>query len=98
MTTMKCAVYDEGLDAPCVMRATMVRTLFREGEFPTCVYFCKEHGIAHEAVVIDLALKVRHLRERALKGKEEHLVNACDKALIGDELAIDECVEAMDAR
>ena len=94
METMKCTVYDEGLDAPCACSASMVRTVMKDGEFPTCVYYCAEHGDAHGAVVIDVALKIRRLRDWALRRKDEHLVNACDKALLGDELAIDECLKA----
>jgi hypothetical protein len=96
MATTRCSVFDEGLDAPCACSASMVRTVIKDGEFPTCAYYCQEHGDAHGAVVIDVALKIRRLRERALRGKDEHLVNACDRALLGDELAIDECVAEID--
>jgi len=91
----RCSVFDEGLEAQCACSASMVRTVIKDGEFPTCAYYCQEHGDAHGAVAIDVAQDVRRLRERALRQKDEHLVNACDKALLGDELAIDECVAAI---
>jgi len=46
-------------------------------------------------VAIEVAQRVRGVRERALREKDERLINACDKALLGDELAIDECLEAL---
>jgi len=94
-TKQRCSVYDEGLDAQCACSASMVRTVIKDGEFPTCAYYCKEHGDAHGAVVIDVALKIRRLRDRALRSKDEHLVNACAKALLGDEPAIEECMATM---
>jgi len=95
MAKTKCSVFDEGLDAQCACSASMVRTVIKNGEFPTCAYYCKEHGDAHGAVAIDVALKIRRLRDRALRGKDEHRVNACDRALLGDELAIEACVAAI---
>lgn len=95
MTTMRCSVYDEGLDAQCAMRAQMVRTVIKDGEFPTCAYYCQEHGAAHGAVVIDLAEKIRQLHVAAVKAKDEALVNACGKALLGEEQAFNECLEAV---
>jgi len=91
MAKTRCSVFDEGLDAPCACSASMVRTVIQEGCFPTCAYYCQEHGDAHGAVLIDLADKVRVARARALSERDEHLVNVIDRALLGDELAIDEC-------
>ena len=95
MAKTKCSVFDEGLDAQCACSASMVRTVIQDGEFPTCAYYCQEHDDAHDAVAIDVALKIRRLRERALRGKDEHRINACDRALLGDELAIEACVAAI---
>jgi hypothetical protein len=95
MVKTRCSVFDEGLDAQCTTPATMVRIATRDGSFPTCAYYCQEHGEDHGAVVIDVALRIRRLRDRALRRKDEHQVHACDQALLGDELAIDECVDAI---
>ena len=95
MAKTRCSVFDEGLDAQCACSVSMVRTVIKDGEFPTCAYYCKEHGDAHGVVAIEVALKIRCLRDRALCGKDEHRVNACDRALLGDELTIDECVNAI---
>jgi len=56
MAKTRCSVFDEGLDAQCAFAASMVRTVIRDGEFPTCAYYCKEHGDAHGAVAIDVVL------------------------------------------
>ena len=95
MAKQKCSVFDEGLDAPCVVSATMVRTVVQECHFPTCAYYCAEHGDAHGAVVVEIAQKIRRLWERALRAKNEPLINACERALLGHELSIDECVAAI---
>ena len=95
MAKTRCSVFDEKLDAQCACSTSMVRTIIQNGEFPTCAYYCQEHGDAHGAVAIDVALKIRRLRERALRGKDEHRINACDRALLGDELAIEACVAAI---
>ena len=93
MAKVRCSIFDEGLDAPCACSATMVRTVIKDGEFPTCAYYCQEHGDAHGAVAIAVAHDVRCIRARALREKDEHLVKVCDRALLGDELAINECIE-----
>ena len=95
MARMQCSVFDECLDSQCVVTSTMVRTVIKDGSFPTCAYYCQEHGDGHGAVAIDVAVRIRRLRERALRRKDEHLVNAADRALLGDELAIDECLGAV---
>ena len=92
MAKTRCSVFDEGLDAQCACSGSMVRTVIKDREFPTCAYYCQEHGDVHGAIAIDAALKIRRLRDRALRGHDEHRINACDKALLGDELAIDECM------
>jgi len=95
MAKTRCSVFDEGLDAQCACSASMVRTVIKDGEFPTCAYYCKEHNNAHSTMAIEVALKIQRLRDRALRSKDEHRVNACDRALFGDELTIDECVNAI---
>src|SRR5262245_30180982 len=92
MQKIRCAIFDEGLDAQCACLAFMVRTVIREGEFPTCVYFCREHGDAHGAVLIDVAKQIMGIHAAALRAKDDRLVSACEKALLGDEPAIEECL------
>lgn len=87
---MRCSVFDEGLDAQCTTRASMVRTVIKDGEFPACTYYCQEHGEAHGAVLIAVAGKIRGLRDR-----DKHMRIPCDRALLGNESAIEECMDAI---
>jgi hypothetical protein len=90
MAKTRCSVFDDGADARRTTPATMVGST-REGRAfnrTTARDTREDHG----AVVIDVALRIRRLRDHTLRRKDEHGVNACDKALLGNELAIDECV------
>ena len=96
MKTKRCAVFDERDDRQCPCEATMVRTVV-DG-YVSRTFYCGEHGDLHGGVLIPVADRIRFLRTRAAVCREDGWVGTCDRALLGDEQAIEECVELLDAK